>query len=347
VVLDDVMQALEMPNGAWESGAGQLAVSRAGHLAYGSGGVLPRTVGHLWRVGLDGVDEDLGLAAQPYGPVRVSHDGRRIAFRIDGDSLGLRVHDLDRGQTRTLNTGVVGSFEWGPEDGAIAFRGVHNGVRDIFSIPADDDNAQPEPLLPPSSVSRGLGSWSPQGVIAYLQDGDIWIQPNDREPAPFFQSAAIEFVPTFSPDGRWLAYSSNQSGVNEVYVRPYPGPGVATLVSNAGGFAQTWSRDGRRLFYLQELPSGERRMMTVTAFDDGELRPGRPVPVVEPWTFIGFTTRGYDVLPDGTFLGFRPDLPVDLYGGDVSLAERMLNRVSEIHVVLNWVGQLQERMGGS
>ena len=102
-----------------------------------------------------------------------------------------------------------------------------------------------------------LQSWSPDGkLIAFERLGssgrwEIWMLPMEGEhkPYPYLQGQFLESHPTFSPDGKWLAYTSNESGRGEVYVQRFPGPGEKVQVSTDGGAFPTWSRDARRLIY--------------------------------------------------------------------------------------------------
>jgi serine/threonine-protein kinase len=117
------------------------------------------------------------------------------------------------------------------------------------------------------------------------------------EPKPFVNSAFLEREPAFSPDGRWLAYHSNETGVLEVYVRPYPGPGGKWQISNGGGVAPKWSRDGKELFY-RTISNSKINVVTYTASGDS-FRAGKP----QLWSPGEFTDRGttynFDLHPDG------------------------------------------------
>jgi dipeptidyl aminopeptidase/acylaminoacyl peptidase len=105
--------------------------------------------------------------------------------------------------------------------------------------------------------ARAPASWSPDGqTLAFVETHpetgtDIWMLPlnGDRTPKPWLRTKASESYPAFSPDGRWLAYSSNESGRSEVYVQPVSGTGEKWLVSLSGGTQPVWSRDGKELFY--------------------------------------------------------------------------------------------------
>lgn len=166
--------------------------------------------------------------------------------------------------------------------------------------------------------------------------------PPDGNPAPFFTSGAREGYATFSPDGQWLAYVSNQSGQREVYVRPYPGPEPATPISGDGGTNPAWSADGRQIFYHR---GGVLMAVDVTPGD--EFQVGLPAPLLDPWTFTFSPVRGYDVFSDGSFIFGVPDQ--DESQSDTNAESRVAKRLkqfgaTELHVVLNWVEELKRRV---
>ena len=139
------------------------------------------------------------------------------------------------------------------------------------------------------------------------------------------QRRAIETMPRLSPDGRWIAFTTNESGRDEVVVQPFPGPGGRVQVSTGGGTEPVWSRDGRRLFYR-----GERQLMAAV------IRPGPAFAVVARDTVLADTYMyasnphaNYDVMPDGThFVFLEPD------------------NAGELIVVANWTSVLRARMAG-
>ena len=106
--------------------------------------------------------------------------------------------------------------------------------------------------------------------------------PPDGEPAPFFTSDETEYWATFSQDGRWLAYTSDRTGRHEVYVRSYPGPGTATLISGDGGVSPAWSHDGRQLYFLQPREAAPLVMMVADVVAGEEFRAGRAAPLIDP-----------------------------------------------------------------
>jgi Tol biopolymer transport system component len=331
-----------MPKTGFFSGAGQFTVSRSGHLVYAGGGATyPHPPSTLMRVAPDGGAERLEADVLGYlYYLRVSPDWKRLAYYTSVSSrldLGLFVLDLDRRVSRRLNTGISIDPEWSPDGQFLAFTFPReDGVFNIYRMLADGSGT-PEPVAP-SGREQSMASWSRDGVIAYLQDDDIWVLPPGGEPARFFTSPATERYATFSPDGRWLAYASEDGGRQDVYIRPYPGPDPPTQVSNAGGRAPIWSRDGRRLFYLEQAegPPQRWRMMRVGIAWEPELQVSRPVPFIDPWPYTRtIPVRTTDILPGDTFLVSLPSR---------ESPSRVQNRVAELHVILNWAADLMQRL---
>src|SRR5262249_16688658 len=157
------------------------------------------------------------------------------------------------------------------------------------------------------------------------------LEPNgDRKPRPFAsppgESPPGDFWldwPRISPNGRWLAYMSRESGRAEVYVRPVPGSGSRWAISKDGGDQPVWARNGRELFYL----NGDR-MMAVAVTSDPTFSVSKPTVLFEAKT-PSLNAGHYDVTPDGEFLMIEP--------GESEAPP------SQINVVLNWVQELRQR----
>ena len=160
-------------------------------------------------------------------------------------------------------------------------------------------------------------SWSPDGdVLAYGESGDIRLFNLDGTSTSFTNTPFRESFARFSPDGRWIAYASDESGKDEVYVTSFPIPGAKSLISTDGGTDPVWALDGRRLFYL----NGNQLMQVAMSFGE-TIVAGRPELVVEGEII------DYDVYPDGErIIAIRPEGS----GG--------WNR---LHVVLNWFPELE------
>ena len=338
-VLEDVMHSIFMTDTRAETGAAQVAVSAPGHLAYAAGGVTPYGVRTAVRVTSDGNTLALDMDRRVYGHFRASPDGNRLAFSTRGEGGQIWVHDLIRGTTQLLNTGGFSNawMEWSPDGRSLAFSSDRDGdVINIYSL-AVDGSGEPERLAS-SNQSQFVASWSSEGVIAFLEGGDIWILPPDGSPAPFFTSEANDLDATFSSDGRWLAYrstpdvSTGSVPGQEVYVRPYPGPGPATLISTDGGINPTWSPDDRQIFYLQ--PPGVLMAVDVTPGD--EFQAGRPTSLIDRFSGSMSPVRSYDIFPDGSFVTRT------LVGSPPVDPERL--RATELHVILNWTEELKERV---
>jgi len=233
-------------------GVGHIAASSSGRLVF----VRPETGAEkLVLVTHQGKASTLIDELVTYGRPRFSPDGTRVATLVGVGTRGIFVYDVERG-TRTRVTGV-GRFspKWTPDGKKIAFFSYREGTRDVFWKSADG-TGEAESLLTREHRQWPSG-WSPDGnwlAISELHPEtgrDIWMLPvqGDRSPSPFLITDANERFSRFSPDGRFVAFVSDDSGRDEVFVLPFPGPGEKLTISPAGGTAPMWSRDGRQLFY--------------------------------------------------------------------------------------------------
>jgi eukaryotic-like serine/threonine-protein kinase len=145
---------------------------------------------------------------------------------------------------------------WSPDGSKVVFSSSRNGDLDLY-IKSFSGSGE-EQLLLAADGSQAPGSWSSDGrYLAYSTFGgpsmsDIWVLPffGDRKPIPFLQTQFHEETPEFSPDGRWIAYTSTESGRYQVYVAPFPGPGRKWQISAGEGRFPRWRKDGRELYYL-------------------------------------------------------------------------------------------------
>jgi Tol biopolymer transport system component len=178
-------------------------------------------------------------------------------------------------------------------------------------------------------------SWSPDGqLLAFMENNpttgyDIWmLRLADLKAQPFLRTPFNESVPRFSPDGRWLAYISNESGRFEVYMQPYPGPGGKWLISTEGGTEPAWNSNGRELFYR----SGDK-MMAVDIATQPSFMAGKPRVLFEGrYVATPATSPNYDVSRDGQrFLMLKP-------------SEQEASTPTQINVVLNWFEELKRRV---
>ncbi len=220
--------------------------------------------------------------AQPTTP-QLSRDDRLLALqRTVNGNVDIWVTDVERGGERRFTFEPVRDRTpvWSPDARHVAFASERTGVFDIYERPFDGPGT--ETLLVASSDAKLVYDWSPDGrfVLYGVQDSktgnDLWVVPvtGDRKPVPVAVTPFSEQGGRFSVDGRWIAYYSNESGRNEVYVQPFPGPGTRIQMSTQGGQAPQWRRDGRELTYL----APDNRVMALPIEVSGStIRPGAPV----------------------------------------------------------------------
>jgi Tol biopolymer transport system component len=295
------------------NGGAQFSFSETGNLVYVAGRSAFQNVSIYW-MDREGKFTPLRETPGNYLNPAFSPDGKRLALDIsDGKRADIWVYQWERDTlTRLTFAGEANTFPvWTPDGQRIVYSSVEKGgTFNLWWIRADGaGNAQ---RLTENKNSQSVGSWRPDGkVLAFYQvnpstSGDIMTLPIEGdeksgwkpgEPKSFVNSAFTEAYPAFSPDGRWLAYMSNESGNPEVYVRPFPGPGGKWQVSTGSGGYPKWSRNGKELFYRTE--DSKIMVVTYTAFGDS-FQADRP----QLWSPGQFTERGagnnnFDLHPDG------------------------------------------------
>jgi dipeptidyl aminopeptidase/acylaminoacyl peptidase len=228
----------------------------------------------------------------------LSPDGQYLASirpAFEG-STDIWVLDVRRGRLTRLTADPKFDMMpvWSPDGSRIAFTSNRNGDFDTFVKSADGTGS--EELLaggengPPSD-------WSADGRFILLArqlpgNRDIWAVPlgGDRKPFPVIETTFLESNGQFSPDGRWIAFESNESGPDQIYVQPFPGPGRRSLISSDGGVQPRWRRDGQELFYL----TPDNRLMAVPIRLDskkGTVEADRPVSLFTPPLVTAASTR--------------------------------------------------------
>ena len=336
-VVRGVYQAVNATNATVDSGAAQFSFSASGTLAYVPGGIIPDGECSLLWVDRRGVAEPLPAPTSPYLGARISPDGLQVAAYTVGLKRDIWVYDISREISTRLTTedSSVGNPIWTPDGTRITFSSDRAGSDSVYWIPADGSGTiERLTTMEPAQPS----SWSPDGqelVLHYWDEqnaqGDIWILPNEGEPRPFTQTPKFwESHAVLSPDGRWLAYRSNKSGMLEVYVTPYPGPGPVHQISNDGGTSPAWGRNGKELFYRSLWDSkGFSSMMAVDLSTEPNFTVGRPRELFKGKYGGTLPVRSYDVTNDGQkFLMIQ----------DVSPPREP---VTQIQIVLNWFEELK------
>ena len=333
-------------------GAADFDISTDGRLVYNSGGGDGGFTRTLVWVDRTGREEALGAPVRGYTYPRISPDGRRVALDIRGDGGGIWIWDFSASTLTRMILGE-GSFSypvWNPDGSRIAYG---DNIDILWKLA---NTGTPEVLLAhPGGEGTGSGGGRAPTPYFFTPDGSALVFRDQNHPetrddlvmmsvggdgSPLWRLAGpfIERNAELSPDGRWMAYQSDESGAFQIYVRPFPGvvEGNQVQVSNAGGTLPLWSRDGAELFYLQ-TSAARTELVSVAvrsggadqAFAFGERN------VILDWPYFGLLGRSYDVSPDGErFLAIR--------AGD---AAANANATVDITVVLNWFTELRERMG--
>jgi serine/threonine protein kinase/Tol biopolymer transport system component len=339
------------------NGDAQYSFSTTGSLAYVPGGVRATERRLVW-VSRTGAELPLAAPARAYRGPRLSPDGRRVAVHVGEQESQVWLYDLSRETlTRfTFEGNRNNNPSWTPDGKRMAFSSNKEGPLNIFWQLADGSGGLER--LTSSEYPNFAISWSPDGqLLAFVELNpttgyDIWIlrlgpssassgqalsggslrdsgqAGQGRKAEPFLRTQFNEGVPRFSPDGRWLAYVSNESGRYEIYVQPYPGPGGKWQISTEGGNEPLWNPNGRELFYR----SGDKMMAvdiaTQLGFAAGKPRmlfEGRYEPSPVPAT-------NYDVSRDGQrFLMLKP-------------SEQAQAAPTQINVVLNWFEELRQKV---
>jgi eukaryotic-like serine/threonine-protein kinase len=311
------------------NGGAAAAVSENGVLAYR----LAPSAGEIKLVWVDRKGAEQPMAAPPhaYRNPRLSPDGQRVAVTIDELGSQEWLFDIGRGTlTRlTFEGSYNGGTAWTPDGKRITFGSDRAGPRNLFWQLADGSGGGGERLMTSSSV-QVASSWSPDGQVLAFEDVgqetgfDIWIfHSNDRKASPFLQTRFNETAPRFSPDGRWLAYASDESGRSEIYVQPYPGPGGKWQISTEGGTEPVWVRNGE-LFY----------------------RNGNKLMVVETATRPNFSAGNPKMLFEGSYArwGSLPDYDVTPDGQRLLFSKPSEQAREEINVVVNWFEELNQKV---
>lgn len=297
------------------------ASSYNGVVAYVSG--HPSTRQYVWR---DRQGKNLGAIGDAGGVVMISPDGKRLV----GDPAG-QITILEFGSrvsTRLTVTSWGQNPAWSPDGRYVAY----NGSGGIYRKAAAG-GAPPELLLRSQSQTLTVPkSWSPDGrylIYAQVHPGtgsDLFALPTDRsgaKPMALWQTPATSGQGEFSPDGRWVAVTSNESGQSEIYVIPFPPNGEKFAVSVGGGVMPRWRRDGKELFYI----SPDWKMMAVAVSTDPSFRTGTPHALFDTEmldTGIRNGHMSWDVAPDGKrFLIITGKTQETLY----------------LNVILNWHAQ--------
>jgi hypothetical protein len=298
-VLDDVFYEPETESRAW------LAISETGTAVYAPGN--PTKASLVW-IGRDGKIEPAGKDQDEYREAVLSPDGTRAVVR---HTLDLWIHDLQRGTRSRLTAGDGSNIlpVWSHDGTRIVFASNRGGDWDIYAQPAD--GSRPAEVLLKRPRDQFPLSMLADGTLVYTEidpktGRDLWILSADGKTSPLrvtpFNEMGAQFSPGEGGGPRWLAYVSDESGQNEVYMQSYPGGANRIPVSTGGGILPQWSHDGKELFYV----TGDA-VVAVPVRADGTV--GAPRRLFDRSTLL-FNHRfhSYSVSPDGTrFLMMQRD----------------------------------------
>jgi Tol biopolymer transport system component len=334
-----VAQGVGTDDGTFHSA---FSMSALGVLAHRAGAGARRQLVWIDRTGkmLGGIGSPDESAHQS---PELAPDGQRVALnRTVQGNIDVWLIDVGRGVPSrfTFDVALDLSPVWSPDGRRVVFRSTRKGISDLFEKPVSG-TADEQPLLVTSQAKSPL-DWSRDGrfLLYSMQDSktasDLWALPlmGERKPFAVLQSSFDEIEGQFSPDGRWVAYASNESGRYEIYIRTFPEAGGKWQISAAGGVQPRWRRDGHELFYV----ASDTRLMAVPirlAPDTHTLEAGSPVPLFPTRlatggnvATAGFLARAqYAVAADGRFL-------MNVAAGDAV--------TSPITVVLNWTVGLKK-----
>jgi Tol biopolymer transport system component len=318
---------------AANSGGTQYSISATGSLAYVPGSSQePRRL--VW-VDRKGTEQTLAAPPHIYGYVRLSPDGQQVAVDIaEHQEDQIWLYDLDRETLSRWTFEGTGNrvAAWTPDGRRIAFLSNKEVPQKVFWQLAEGSRGLER--LTNSEYPTIPGSFSSDGqLLAFteinpLTGYDVWVlRLNDHKAEPFLRTPFNEAVPSFSRDGHWLAYISDESGRYEVYVQAYPGPGGKYQISTDGGTEPVWNPNGKELFYR----SGDKIMAVGITTQPG-FSAGKPrVLFAGPYMPTETTMPSYDVSPDGQrFLMIKPS--------------EQNTSLTQIVVVQNWFEELKLRV---
>jgi eukaryotic-like serine/threonine-protein kinase len=341
-VVDGVMHSVRGTAAVTWTGAAQFSIAENGSLFYVPGSVEPPLLSALSWIDRKGVATRVpGMRNMFRFGARVLPDGVRIASSELYVNKDIWIFDSARGtEDRATYTGQNAFPIFSPTGTHFAFRTDRDGPQQIFL----NDGVN---LRDPKRLTQGPfdvpSAWTPDGKELLFTRGyssiggntDIYAVAVDRPDTPraVVATPADERSPELSPDGKWLAYCSDDNGRLELYVQPYPGPGPRVTITSGGAQDPAWSRNSSELFYR----AGAAVMALPFTVSGGAFVPGQPVELFRQGSLgAGTTVRAsYDVSSDGRFL-FNQAIP------EAALERQRRLLPTSLRFVLNWTGEVRQ-----
>ena len=302
--------------------AGRFSSSSAGTIVWRSGGESRTQLLWMDRAGRN--EGELGAVsdANLFSP-EISREGQRVAtMHGPVGSSDIWIQDKLHNERFTFGGSDNRYPIWSPDGSRIVFASNRNGAYDLYVKPAD--RSAGESLLLRSDELKRPNSWSPDGrFILYWtgqNNGDLFVLPlaGERKPFPFVNTPFSEQQGVFSPDGKWIAYQSDESGRDEIYVRPFPGPGGQVQISSQGGHSPRWRPDSRELYYLNP---DFKMVAAKLSLQGSSITAETPVTLFQTNIVKATNRQQYDVADDGRFL---------------ILTELPNSSAEPVHLLLNW-----------
>ena len=341
-VLSDPVPVLDQLT-VMNTGTAEFTLSRTGTLVYVPAGLNPllATMRSVVWVNRQGREEPTRIPPRPYDQMRLSPDATRLALFSGDQESDIWIWDLARETLTRFTFDATPDILplWTPDGRRIVFASQRAGAFNLFWQSADGTGVVER--LTTAPYTQNADSFSPDGTRLVLRElggktgSDLSLLTMDgkREMSPLLQTSFDERNGEISPDGRWLAYESNESGQSQIYVRPFPAVnGGRWQVSTAGGARPVWARSGRELFYLD----GTGFVTSVPVQGTSSFSAGNPTRLFEAKTVSSFPNgRHYDVARDERFLVIK-NAPASNPASNETPASMV--------VVLNWSEELKARL---
>ena len=309
-----------------------MGVSRSGTIIYAPGGPWPQDSNMIYEYDRKGNRHPLVETPGGYASVAVSPDRGRVAYYRLAANDDIWTYDLKRhmGTRFTFAGGNNWYPLWSPDGKHLVYTAERGGPPNLFWKPVNGTG--PEERLATGASTQYATGWSHDGrFLAFHQandegNTDIWILPmeGDRKPRRFLGTKFDESFASFSPDGRWLAYTSNESGQSEVYVTAFPSGEGKWQVSIDGGMYPKWTKGGSEMIYLDQI---NESMVSVPVVYSPEFHPG----------------KGNVLFQLSSEPEFVPDVSPD--GERIAIAHRGKQaQITKLIVVVNWFEELRKQL---